>query len=170
MKQLMEQYNICALISSEQQQLTLPQVLDTTSQFCRLDSHLNVQSYESDPVPLDTKQDLIHFYLQKNRSLEEIQLLQHEMLNTLEYFRMKAVTIKQKVQELLQGEQTDIVRGSISVLSQRYVEIEFILKQAVATFAAIVPIPTDVLALCQPDPVCPSNDFYDTDESSDDDT
>ena len=87
-------------------------------------------------------------------------MLQHEMLNTLEYFRMKAVTIKQKVQELLQGEQTDIVRGSISVLSQRYVEIEFILKRAVATFAAIVPIPTDVLALCQPDPVCPSDDFY----------
>ena len=84
MKQLMEQYNTCALISSEQQQLTLPQVLDTTSQFWRLHSHLNVQNYESDPVPLDTKQDLIRFYLQKNRSLEEIQLLQHEMLNTLE--------------------------------------------------------------------------------------
>ena len=49
-------------------------------------------------------------------------------------------------------------------------EIEFILKQAVATFTAIVPIPTDVLALCQPDPVCPSDDFYDTDESSDDDS
>ena len=148
--------------------ITLPQVLDTTSQFWRLHSHLNVQSYECDPVPLDTKQDLIR--LQKNRSLEEIELLQQEMLNTLEYFWMKAVTIKQKVQELLQGEQTDFVQGSISVLSQRYVEIEFILKQAVATFTAIVPIPTDVLALCQPDPVCPSDDFYDTDESSDDDT
>jgi len=97
-------------------------------------------------------------------------LLQHEMLNILQYFRMKAVTITQKVQKLLQGEQTDFVQGSISVLSQRYVEIEFILKQAVATFTAIVPIPTDVLALCQPDSVCPSGDFYDTDESCDHDT
>jgi len=121
---------------------------------------------------LAAKQDLIRFYLQKNRSLEETQLLQGEMLNTLEYFWMKGVTIKQKVQELLQAEQTDFVRGSISILSQRYVENEFILKHAVVTFTGIVPIPTDVLAmvsLCHPDPVSQSDEFNDSDDSSDDD-
>lgn len=39
-------------------------------------------SYESGPVPLAAKQHLIRFYLQKNRSLEETQLLQGEMFNT----------------------------------------------------------------------------------------
>lgn len=69
---------------------------------------------------------------------------------------MKGVTIKQKVQEFLQAKQTDFIRGSISVLFQRYVENEFILKHAVVTFTGIVPIPIDVLAmvsLCHPDPV-----------------
>jgi len=171
-KQLMDQYNTCAVLSSEPEQLTLPTVLDPTSQFWSSHSSLHVQSYESGPVPLAAKQDLIRFYLQKNRSLEETQLLQGEMLNTLEYFWMKGVTIKQKVQELLQAEQTDFVRGSISILSQRYVENEFILKHAVVTFTGIVPIPTDVLAmvsLCHPDPVSQSDEFNDSDDSSDDD-
>ena len=95
-----------------------------------------------------------------------------EMLNILEYFWIKGVTMKQKVQELLQAEQTDFIWGSISVLCQRYFE-KFILKHAVASFTGIVPIPTDVLAMvspCDPDPV-PQSDYYeclyDSDESSD---
>ena len=85
-KQLMDQYNTCAVLSSEPEQLTLPTVLDPTSQFWSSHSSLHVQSYESGPVPLAAKQDLIRFYLQKNRSLEETQLLQGEMFNTLKYF------------------------------------------------------------------------------------
>jgi len=41
--------------------------------------------------------------------MEELQLLMVEMHNTLEYFRIKGDTMKQKVQELLQAEQTDFI-------------------------------------------------------------
>lgn len=172
-KQLMEQYNVCAVLSSDPEQLTLPKVLDPTSQFWSSHSGLHVRSYECGPVPLAAKQDMIRFCLQKERSLEETQLLQVEMLNTLEYFWIKGVRMKQKVQELLQAEQTDFIRGSISILCQQYVENEFILKHAVASFTGIVPIPADVLAMvspCDTDPVSQSDDFecfYDSDESSD---
>lgn len=50
---------------------------------------------------------------------------------------------------------------------------EYILKNACATFAGIVDIPADVLAMVLPcDPVSQPDDiecFYDSDESSDDD-
>lgn len=79
-KQLMEQYNQCAALSSDQEQLT--QVLDPISQFwCSHSSH-NLQNYECGPVPLAAKQDVIRFCLQKERSVEESQLLMVEILNT----------------------------------------------------------------------------------------
>ena len=71
-------------------------------------------------VPLLEKQDLVSYCLQKQRSTEEIEMLQAEMLNTLEYFWTCRTKLKHKIQKLLQEDQTDFVRGSISVLYKQY--------------------------------------------------
>ena len=171
-KQLMEQYNACAVLSSDSL-LTLSEVLDPQSHFWSSQSSVHMQSWTCASVPLAAKQDMIRFSLQKKRCVEETQLLEFEMVNTLEYFQSKGTILKQKVQELLQEEQTNFIRGAISVLCQQYTANEYILKNACATFAGIVDIPADVLAMVLPcDPVSQPDDiecFYDSDESSDDD-
>ena len=55
------------------------------------------------------KQDLVSYCLQKQRSTEEIEMLQAEMLNTLEYFWTCRTKLEHKIQELLQEDQTDFV-------------------------------------------------------------
>ena len=98
---------------------------------------------------------------------ESIQLL---MLNVLEYFWMKG-----KIQELLQTEQTDFVRGSISILFQRYTENEFILNHSIAVIQGFVDIPISMLSAseskCQSDAddVLADYDYDDSINSSDSD-
>ena len=121
-KHLVEQYNSISFLLCNTEQLSLTDALDPTSPFWKSHSSLHLQSTEHGPIPLATKQDIIRFYLQEKRGLEEIELLQNAMHNTLEYFWRKRVEIGQKGQELSVGEQSDFTHGALSVLRQRHVD------------------------------------------------
>ena len=147
-KRLLEQFNACCsvLSSDDLEQVTLVSVLDPAGLFWTAHSNSKLDIQLSPLVPLSVKQDLISFWLQKQRSLEEIKMLKIEMLNVLEYFWMKGMRMKIKIQELLQTEQTDFVRGSISILFQRYTENEFILNHSIAVIQGFVDIPSSMLS------------------------
>ena len=173
MKQLLEQYNVCSSILSYATG-SLQDVLDPAGVFWTVHSEplqLTLHSCDSS-VPLLEKQDLVSYCLQKQRSTEEIEMLQAEMLNTLEYFWTCRTTLEHKIQELLQEDQTDFVRGSISVLYKQYAENEFIFNHAITAFNGIVPIPAGMsvpLLHDPPDYQSDDSECSDSDECSDDD-
>ena len=163
----MEQYNAFSVLLSDSEQITLACALDPTSQFWM---QSGLHSPFSCPSTPGTKQDLVFMSLQKQRSCEEVELLQSEMLNTLDYFWVQGKRIEQKIQELLQSNQTDLTRGSISILSQQYAQNRCLLEHSVGAFKGIVAIPTDMLPVAHdPEPISANEDdiYYDSDQSSD---
>lgn len=134
-KPLLEQYNACSSILSHATG-SLQDALDPAGVFWTVHSEplqLTLHSCDSS-APLLEKQDLVSYCLQKQRSTEEIEMLQAEMLNTLEYFWTCRTKLEHKIQKLLQEDQTDFVRVSISVLYKQYAGNEFIFNNAITAF------------------------------------
>ena len=73
---------------------------------------------------------LFHFYLQKQRSSEELELLKQEMHNTIEYFTRKLKFLNETIEIFMQEEETQYVKGAISILRQQWLLTEQYLKKS----------------------------------------
>ena len=105
-KQLMDHYNACAVFSSSEQ-VSVSDVFDSTSNFWMVHSSLHMLRCAQGSVPLAAKHDMIRHFLLKKRSLEESELIQVEMANTLQYLYNIGMIFEHKIQELKDAEQTE---------------------------------------------------------------
>ena len=168
MKQLMDHYNACAVFSSSKQ-VSVSDVFDSTSNIWVVHSSLHMLRCAQGSVPLSAKHDMIMHFLLKKKSLEESELIQVEMANTLQYLYSIGMIFEHKIRELKDAEQTEFTRGSISLLCNRHAANQFLLNQAVVTLSESTVIPANILPACaytQHDSV---SDHYSDDSLSDSD-
>lgn len=117
--------------------IDLSEALDTSSAFW-------MTSTITDNALLPFKQNIIHAYLLVRKSDEEMELLRQEMTNIICFFRNKRDIIRTKIVDFhSQGGDSQLIRGSVSLLLKLLTQVERLFSRAIKTFSKYIPIVID---------------------------
>lgn len=126
----------------------------------------NVSCPATPLIPLSLKQELIHSHLLVLRSSEETVMIEKEMSCVLTYVTNRMDALKQRIQELREGEQSKLTKGATAVLRKQYMQTELHLTRALPFFEGIIPFLSESRVHIKH--MTKSSEFEDDSESDDD--
>lgn len=126
-KKLVEEYNATSFLTESASEITVQTALNPDELMLLADTT---------NMATGVKHDIVHAYLQKVRSSEEIEILKEDMRNTLHYFQLKQEYIKDACEDLSTLEDS-FSRGARNLLTHLLWEVELCIDRSKQAFSTV---------------------------------
>lgn len=126
-KKLVEEYNATSFLTESASEITVQTALNPDELMLLADTT---------NMATGVKHDIVHAYLQKVRSSEEIEILKEDMRNTLHYFQLKQECIKDACEDLSTLEDS-FSRGARNLLTHLLWEVELCIDRSKQAFSTV---------------------------------